>query len=115
MVEIARAVRPNARIIIFDEPTAALTPEEKRHFFALVRRLKQRGVSVDLHQPCAGRGTVLSDRITMLRDGERIVTGPTGNSIARRWSAPWSDARSPTNFTGAGAARSAHVRPARRC
>ncbi|MFZ1469332.1 MAG: ATP-binding cassette domain-containing protein, partial [Paracoccaceae bacterium] len=39
MVEIARAVHHNARVIIFDEPTASLTPEEKRHFFALLRRL----------------------------------------------------------------------------
>ena len=46
MVEIARAVHLNAEVIIFDEPTAALTPEEKRHFFALMRRLKQRGVSI---------------------------------------------------------------------
>ena len=38
MVEIARAVKHNAAVIIFDEPTAALTPEEKRHFFALMRK-----------------------------------------------------------------------------
>jgi simple sugar transport system ATP-binding protein len=41
MVEIARAVRQRARIIIFDEPTASLTPEEKYHFFGLMKRLKQ--------------------------------------------------------------------------
>ena len=46
MVEIARAVQHNAEVIIFDEPTASLTPEEKHHFFALVRRLKGRGVSI---------------------------------------------------------------------
>ena len=46
MVEIARAVHHKAEVIIFDEPTATLTPEEKRHFFALMRRLKQRGVSI---------------------------------------------------------------------
>ena len=40
MVEIARAVRHKAKVIIFDEPTASLTPEEKQHFFALVRDLK---------------------------------------------------------------------------
>ena len=39
MVEIARAVHHKADVIIFDEPTATLTPEEKRHFFALMRRL----------------------------------------------------------------------------
>ncbi len=43
MVEIARAVRLNAKIIIFDEPTATLTPEERKHFFSLVMRLKARG------------------------------------------------------------------------
>ena len=41
MVEIARAVLHNAKVIIFDEPTAALTPEEKKYFFDLVRDLKQ--------------------------------------------------------------------------
>ena len=49
MVEIARAVLTNARIIVFDEPTATLTPEEKKHFFYLVATLKARGVSDDLH------------------------------------------------------------------
>ncbi len=40
MVEIARAVHHKADVIIFDEPTATLTPEEKRHFFALMKRLR---------------------------------------------------------------------------
>src|SRR3984885_14568556 len=51
MVEIARAVRQKARIIIFDEPTASLTPEEKFHFFGLMRRLKQTGVSIIFFSP----------------------------------------------------------------
>jgi ABC-type sugar transport system ATPase subunit len=46
MVEIARAVLHKAQIIIFDEPTASLTPEEKKYFFDLVLNLKARGVSV---------------------------------------------------------------------
>ncbi len=46
MVEIARAVHHNAQVIIFDEPTATLTPEEKHQFFSLVERLKLRGVSI---------------------------------------------------------------------
>ncbi len=44
MVEIARAVLHNAEVIIFDEPTASLTPEEKKYFFDLVFELKRRGV-----------------------------------------------------------------------
>src|SRR5216683_3344202 len=46
MVEIARAIYNKARIIIFDEPTASLTPEEIVHFFHLVRDLRARGVSI---------------------------------------------------------------------
>ena len=47
MVEIARAVHHKARVIIFDEPTATLTPEEKHHFFNLVRApARAQGVSI---------------------------------------------------------------------
>ena len=44
------------QVIIFDEPTATLTPEEKRHFFALMQRLKAARRVDHLHQPRAGRG-----------------------------------------------------------
>ncbi len=74
MVEIARAVRHNARIIIFDEPTATLTPEEKHHFFALIERLKSRGVSVVFISHALEEALHIADRITILRDGEHIVT-----------------------------------------
>ena len=75
MVEIARAVHHRAEIIIFDEPTASLTPEEKRHFFALLRRLKARGVSIVFISHALEEALAHADRITVLRDGERIVTG----------------------------------------
>ncbi|MEQ1954734.1 sugar ABC transporter ATP-binding protein [Mesorhizobium sp. CN2-181] len=77
MVEIARAVHHNAEIIIFDEPTATLTPEEKRHFFALVRRLKARGVSIVFISHALEEALLLSDRITILRDGEIVASGDT--------------------------------------
>jgi len=77
MVEIARAVHHNAEIIIFDEPTATLTPEEKRHFFALVRRLKARGVSIVFISHALEEALLLSDRITILRDGELVASGET--------------------------------------
>jgi simple sugar transport system ATP-binding protein len=79
MVEIARAVRLNARIIIFDEPTASLTPEEKRHFFALIRRLKARGVSIVFISHALEEALLIADRITVMRDGERVVTDVTSN------------------------------------
>ncbi|MCK0198243.1 sugar ABC transporter ATP-binding protein [Ancylobacter sp. 6x-1] len=79
MVEIARAVHHNAEVIIFDEPTATLTPEEKRHFFALVRRLKARGVSIVFISHALEEALLLSDRITILRDGELVATGETAS------------------------------------
>ena len=79
MVEIARAVRLKARIIIFDEPTATLTPEEKRHFFALVRRLKERKVAVIFISHALEEALQISDRITVMRDGARVVTDVTAN------------------------------------
>src|SRR3954463_6793846 len=77
MVEIARAVHHNAEIIIFDEPTASLTPEEKRHFFALVRRLKAGGVSIVFISHALEEALLLADRITILRDGELVSSGET--------------------------------------
>ena len=76
MVEIARAVHHKAKIIIFDEPTATLTPEEKRHFFALVKRLKSEGVTIVFISHALEEALAISDRITILRDGAHVVTGP---------------------------------------
>jgi simple sugar transport system ATP-binding protein len=77
MVEIARAVRKNVRVIIFDEPTAALTPEEKHHFFSLMKRLKLRGVSIIFISHALEEALQNSDRITILRDGELVATDKT--------------------------------------
>ena len=79
MVEIARAVHHNAEVIIFDEPTASSTPEEKRHFFALMRRLKARGVSIVFISHALEEALAHADRITVLRDGELVVTDDARN------------------------------------
>ncbi len=79
MVEIARAVHHKAEVIIFDEPTATLTPEEKRHFFALIRRLKESGVSIVFISHALEEALYISDRLTILRDGELVETGPTSD------------------------------------
>ncbi|MFB0915035.1 MAG: ATP-binding cassette domain-containing protein, partial [Burkholderiaceae bacterium] len=65
MVEIARAVLHNATVIIFDEPTASLTPEEKKYFFDLVIALKARGVSVIFISHAIEEALQVSDRITI--------------------------------------------------
>ena len=74
MVEIARAVLHEAKVIIFDEPTATLTPEEKKYFFDLVRDLKRRGVSIVFISHALEEALLLADRITVLRDGKHVVT-----------------------------------------
>lgn len=79
MVEIARAVHHKADVIIFDEPTATLTPEEKRHFFALMRRLKASGVSIVFITHALEEALAHADRISILRDGELIETGPASD------------------------------------
>ena len=74
MVEIARAVRLNAKVIIFDEPTATLTPEEKHHLFTLIDRLGKEQVSIIFISHALEEALDISDRITVLRDGAHIVT-----------------------------------------
>jgi simple sugar transport system ATP-binding protein len=74
MVEIARAVLHKAKVIIFDEPTASLTPEEKKYFFDLVVNLKARGVSVIFISHALEEALLISDRITVMRDGKVVVT-----------------------------------------
>lgn len=77
MVEIARAVYYNARVIIFDEPTATLTPEEKQYLFDLLRELQQKGVSIIYISHALEESLNLADRITVLRDGKHIITTKT--------------------------------------
>jgi simple sugar transport system ATP-binding protein len=77
MVEIARAVHHNAQVIIFDEPTATLTPEEKYQFFSLVDRLRKRGVSIIFISHALEEALQISDRITVMRDGRHVVTDVT--------------------------------------
>jgi simple sugar transport system ATP-binding protein len=77
MVEIARAVHHDAKVIIFDEPTATLTPEEKHQFFSLVERLKLRGVSIIFISHALEEALAIADRITVMRDGEHMVTDVT--------------------------------------
>lgn len=74
MVEIARAVLHRAKVIVFDEPTASLTPEEKLHFFQLVKDLKQRGVGVVFISHALEESLAIADRITVMRDGRRVLS-----------------------------------------
>jgi D-xylose transport system ATP-binding protein len=74
LVEIAKALAKQARILILDEPTAALTEAEAENLLAIIKKLKARGVtciyiSHRLHEVMA-----IADRITVLRDGQTVAT-----------------------------------------
>ncbi len=69
IVEIARAIAGQARILIMDEPTAALTEQEAELLFAIIRRLKQQKVSVVYISHYMSEVFEISDRIVVLRDG----------------------------------------------
>jgi ABC-type sugar transport system ATPase subunit len=75
MVEIARALMHEARIVIMDEPTAALTEREAQRLFGIVGELKRRGVAIIYISHRLDEVFQIADRITVLRDGERIHTG----------------------------------------
>lgn len=77
MVEIARAVSADARVIIFDEPTASLTPEEKLIFFDLIKVLKTKNISAVFISHAIEEALEIADRITVLRDGKKIITKKT--------------------------------------
>jgi simple sugar transport system ATP-binding protein len=77
MVEIARALRSKAKVVIFDEPTASLTPEESLHLFDVIERLKSAGLGIIYVSHALEESLRLSDRITVLRDGEHVVTADT--------------------------------------
>jgi simple sugar transport system ATP-binding protein len=72
MVEIARALLHKAEVIIFDEPTATLTPEEKQHFFRLVDSLLKNRVAVVFISHALEEALAISHRIVVMRDGQLI-------------------------------------------
>ena len=74
MVEIARAIRSRARIIIFDEPTATLTPEETLHLFNVIEDLRRSGMGIVYVSHALEESLQIADRVTVLRDGEHVVT-----------------------------------------
>ncbi len=78
MVEIAKVLGANARIVIFDEPTTALSEEDAHHLLGLINRLKkEEGVAVLYVTHRLEEIFEIGDRITVLRDGQFITTAPT--------------------------------------
>ncbi len=74
MVEIAKALSQNARILVMDEPTAALSDRETELLFAMIERLKRDGVAIIYISHRLSEVFALGDRITVLRDGRKIAS-----------------------------------------
>jgi ABC-type sugar transport system ATPase subunit len=78
-VEIAKALSLNARILIMDEPTAALTEADVQRLFGIVRLLRERNVGITYISHRLEEVFVLADRVTVLRDGQYVGTDDVKN------------------------------------
>lgn len=70
MVEIAKALRMNSKVIIFDEPSAVLTDVEVEKLFTVIRNLKQQGIAICYISHRMDEIMQIGDRVTVLRDGK---------------------------------------------
>lgn len=76
LVEIAKALSQNARILVMDEPTAALSSREVEKLLALVRELRKQGLGIVYVSHRLDEVFAICDRATVMRDGEHIATEP---------------------------------------
>ncbi|WP_326582689.1 sugar ABC transporter ATP-binding protein [Streptomyces sp. NBC_00481] len=76
MVEIAKALSLDARVLIMDEPTAVLTTEEVEKLFSIVRRLREDGVGIVFITHHLEEIAALGDRVTVIRDGKSVGQVP---------------------------------------
>jgi len=80
MVEIARAVATQCRVLVLDEPTSSLAQNDIEKLFALIRRLKTKGLAVIYISHFLEEVQQISDRFTVLRDGQTVGSGHTANA-----------------------------------
>jgi rhamnose transport system ATP-binding protein len=78
MVEIARALASDSRVIIMDEPTAPLTPKEAETLFTIARRLRDEGRTIIFISHRLEEVFALCDRVTIFRDGNKVITDTVG-------------------------------------
>jgi rhamnose transport system ATP-binding protein len=76
LLEIAKALSSGARLLIMDEPTAALSPHEVENLFGTVRRLRERGVAIVFVSHRLEEVGTIADAVTVLRDGRHVATRP---------------------------------------
>ena len=76
MVEIAKAVSYNSKVIVFDEPTSSLTEEEVEHLFRIINMLRDRGCGIIYISHKMAEILRISDDVTIMRDGQWVDTRP---------------------------------------
>ena len=74
IIEIAKAISKEAKILVMDEPTAALSEEETQSLFKIIRTLKSKGVSIIYISHRLKEIFEITDRVTVLRDGKKVGT-----------------------------------------
>ena len=85
LVEIARALMADARVVVFDEPTSSLSPPEVERLFGVVRDLASRGVTAIWISHFLNEVEAVCDRYTILRDGESVGGGAVAESSPEEW------------------------------
>lgn len=83
-VEILKVLYRNADILILDEPTAVLTPQETRKLFAILRKMKEQGCAIIIITHKLNEVLEISDRVTILRKGKSIDTVNTAETDERK-------------------------------
>jgi simple sugar transport system ATP-binding protein len=78
VVAISRALTQNARFIIMDEPTSAITKAEVDHLFSVIMRLKQKGIATLFVSHKLGEVFEIAENVTIIRDGKKIGVYPAG-------------------------------------
>ena len=84
LVEIARAVATDCRVLVLDEPTSSLTQKDTLCLFDLIRRLRARGLAIVYISHFLEEVKEISDRFTVLRDGQTVGGGQTADAPVER-------------------------------
>jgi ABC-type sugar transport system ATPase subunit len=83
-VEVLRAIARQAKLVVMDEPTSALTADESERLFEVVRRLRERGTTIIYVSHFLEEVLALADMVTVLRDGRLVRTSPVADETPDR-------------------------------
>lgn len=84
IIEICKAIRRDAKLIIMDEPSATLTENELALLFKIIRQLKKKGITVIYISHRLEEIFQIADRVTVMRDGKHVITDDVKNMTRKR-------------------------------